>query len=116
MERLELGADDDVLVGNSRLTILFNADQFWLQYAYTLRKTKTTTPVTETYSQIGNVTRAIRRCIANRPVSEKKNVVSTIGSARTERITWLAKMERYSVRTGPWPGKIVSPCSVWFTM
>jgi hypothetical protein len=27
-----------------------------------------------------------------------------------ERITWLAKMERYSVRTGPWPGKIVSPC------
>jgi len=31
-------------------------------------------------------------------VSEKKNVVSTIGSATRERITWLAKMERYNVR------------------
>jgi hypothetical protein len=39
-----------------------------------------------------------------------------MGSATTDRITWLAKMERYSVRTGPWPGKIVSPCSAWFTM
>ena len=65
---------------------------------------------------MGYVQRAIRRCIANRPVSEKKNVVRTIGSATIERITWLAKMERYSTRTGPWPGKIVSPCSAWLTM
>jgi len=49
-------------------------------------------------------------------VREKKNVVSTIGRATMERITWLAKMERYNVRTAPWPGKIVSPCSAWFTM
>jgi hypothetical protein len=35
----------------------------------------------------------------------EKNVVSTIGRATMERITWLAKMERYSVRTGPRPGK-----------
>jgi hypothetical protein len=40
---------------------------------------------------MGNVRRAIRPCIAKRPVSEKKNVVNTIGSATIERITWLAK-------------------------
>jgi hypothetical protein len=35
---------------------------------------------------MGYVQRAIRRCIANRPVNEKKNVVRTIGSA-TETLT-----------------------------
>jgi len=33
--------------------------------------------------------------------SEKKSVVSIIDSATMEGITWLAKMERYNVRTGP---------------
>src|SRR5882762_8613671 len=86
------------------------------KYAYALRNTKTTTPVIETYSQMGKVKRAIRRCMAKRPVSENKNVVRTIGSATMESIMWLAKIERYNVRTGPWPGKIVSPCRAWFTM
>jgi hypothetical protein len=44
----------------------------------------TTTPVTETYSQMGSVKRAILRCCRNRPLSAKKNVVSTIGSATTD--------------------------------
>jgi hypothetical protein len=42
------------------------------------------------------VKRAIRRCVANRPVSRKKNVVSTVGRATMERIRWLARMEMYS--------------------
>ena len=48
------------------------------------------TPVTDTYSHSGNVHRAIFRCCGIRPVSEKKNVTSTIGSATTASTMWLA--------------------------
>ena len=54
----------------------------------------TTTPVTETYSQMGSVKRAILRCCRKRPLREKKKVVSTIGSATTESTTWLIRMRQ----------------------
>jgi hypothetical protein len=58
---------------------------------------------------------ALQWRIPNRPASEKKIVVATIGLATMERITWLLpEIGRYSVGTGPCPGKIVSPCSAWF--
>ena len=56
--------------------------------------TYVTTPVTETYSQRGNVQRAILRCCGKRPVSEKKNVTSTMGSATVARTMWLASSGR----------------------
>jgi len=48
------------------------------------------TPVTETYSQSGNVHRATLRCWGMRPLREKKKVASTRGNATVARMMWLA--------------------------
>src|SRR5262245_32686521 len=45
------------------------------------RNRNTTTPVTDTYSQIGSVTRAIRRWVWNRLVRANQAVTSTSGAA-----------------------------------
>ena len=50
--------------------------------------------VTETYSQIGKVQRAIRLCAVQRSRCASHSVRSTIGRLTTARITWLASITR----------------------
>ena len=60
------------------------------------------TPVTDTYSQIGKVQRAIRRWASNRSRSARHTVRSARNGTAAARTVWLIRIEKYTVRIGPY--------------
>src|SRR5579872_626543 len=78
-------------------------------YDEPLSNKNTTTPVTETYSQIGNVHRAICRWNRNLLVSPKYRLARIIGKASIESPIWLISTKKYTGRIHPCPINRVSP-------
>ena len=63
----------------------------------------TSTPVTETYNQRGNVTLAILGCWLKLPVAAKQTVVRTSGKTTIESEMCVIKIKKYNGRIQPSP-------------